>query len=287
MSASPRQLRRAKTDINGDIERFNVKLKKIKTNSEKLSRRSRPERKAKRLLQDMKSLPRPRSPSSCEAYLDVLSTIGDSTSGCEKKISKLAEKPDLSQAIDRALEKNSVKPLLEWPEKLWNKSAFKQLSIDSETGKLRENNTLLVRLMATWMMECGTVDTYLREDNGGGRRLLKYLVAQIDHWNPVLGRDLFRQCIIHCTSLPPPLLEILRSLRTEVNDLSVQVLLSAMLLGCYLPKAQRYGFSIEAVKQAMKSCNEPPKEISWMLERVYQCIAPKNQLRRLSSSVES
>lgn len=282
-------LRRTKTDSEGDIERFNAKLKKIKNNSEKLSRRSRPERKAKRLLNDLKALPRPCSPSTSEAFLDVLDTIGDKTKDCEIQILKLSERPDLSHAIKAALESDSLEPLLVWPERVWTKSAYRRLSMDKETGKLREDCSLTVRLLATWMKECiDSTQTYLRSDSGGGRKLFKFLFTELDPWKPVLNRHLFRQCIIHCMALPEPLLHILIRLRKEVPDLSAESLISAILLGCYLPKAQKEGFPLAEIQEAMRSCSNPPKECAWMMERVQQCVAPKKRRVRLSSSsVES
>lgn len=297
MSISPRQeLRRAKTDSEGDIERFNVKLRKIKSNteklkkksnSEKLSRKSRPDRKARRVIHDMKALPRPRSPSTSEAYLDVLNAIEISIPGCEKQILKLAQKPDLSQWIEQALNENSLKPLEQWPEKLWNKRAYRLLITDKETGELRENQHLTVRLLASWMKEYGTMETYLREDSGGGRKLFKYLLLHLDSWQPIERRDLFRQCIIHCMSLPPPLLQVLKQLRKEVRDLNAETLISAILLACYFPKAQQHGFNIQEIKVAMKSCSEPPKECMWMMERVRNSVAPKKRFHLSTSSVES
>lgn len=269
---SPRQLRRTKTVDEIEMERSSVKIRRIKSNSEGLSRRRHPERKAKHLLKDLQALPRPRSPSMSAEYLDALENISQQTPGNERKIARLTQRPDLSAAIAEAFEKNSIEPLVIWPERLWPKRAYRRLLIDPETKELREDHSLFVRLLAAWMQE-SRADTYLREDTGGGKRMFIAMVDALDNWIPNPDQDLFKQCIIHSIHLPYPLARILRMLRRAVPALKGDMLLAALMLNCYLPRANVAGCEFGQIKVAMQSCFSPPQDMAWMLEKALAALA--------------
>lgn len=280
---SPRQLRRTKTLNEIEMERSSVKIRRIKSHSEGLSRHRHPDRKAKHLLKDLQALPRPRSPSMSAAYLDALDIISQQTPGNEKKIAKLAQRPDLSKAIAEAFERNSIEPLITWPERLWTKRAYRRLLIDPETRELRDDHALFIRLLATWMHECDPL-TYLREDTGGGKRMFIVMVDTLDSWIPNPDQDLFKQCIIHCVKLPYPLARILRLLRRAVPLLLGDVLLSALMLNCYLPRAKAAGFEFGQIKDAMRKCFSPPHEMTWALEKVLAALAPTKKHNKIDRS---
>lgn len=285
-SLSPRQLRRTKTVDELEMEKSIVKIRRIKSSSEGLSRHRRPERKAKHLLNDLKAVPRPRSPSMTAAYLDALDNIKTHTSGSEKQISRLAERPDLSGAIDEALESGELAPLLNWPERLWTRRAYRRLIIDPSTKDLREEFPLAVALLAGWMKESSTSETYFREDTGGGRQMLKFLIDELDSWIPNPDQDLFKQCIIHCIKLPYSLSRILLSLRRAVKDLPADILLSSLLLTSYLPRAMKAGCKPDDMRMAMRQCFSPPKEMGWMVERALASLSPKKATQLVRRSVE-
>lgn len=259
-------LRRANTDTEFDTRRFNKKLEKIRSNSDQLSRRRHPQKRAERLLQDLKDIPRPRSPSLSQAYVETLEAIAEKTRGCEKAVQQLSERPDIRPAIHQALADSSIQPLLRWPEKLWHRSAFKRLVFDKH-GQPRDSG-LEVQLLAHWLAE-QSPDTYLRED-GGARRMFKYLVEELDPWKPASKINLFVQCALHCNQLPPRLLQILKQLRRCVPELSGSLLFSQLMLGSYLPRALERGFTEADIKEAMRSVVAPPERSRWILDSIWR-----------------
>lgn len=285
---SPRQLRRTKTENELEMERSIVKIRRIKSNSEELSRRRNPERKAKQMLKNLQSMPRPRSPSVSIEYMAVLENIKMQTPGHEQQIAKLAQRPDLSRAIADALKSNSLEPLLNWPERLWPERAFRRLLVDPETKELRTNCSLFIQLLATWMGDHSTPETYLREDDIGGKRMFIFMVNTLDSWAPHPNQDLFNQCVFHCIRLPYALARLLRRLRRAVPRLASDILLSALLLNCYLPRALTAGFKSQALTVAMRQCLSPPKEMSWLLEKALDSLAATkkhNQVQRQSLDI--
>jgi hypothetical protein len=282
---SPRQLRRAKTENELEVERSIVKIQRIKSNSEELSRHRNPERKAKQMLKTLQSLPRPRSPSISIEYMAVLENIKIQSPGHDQQIAKLAQRPDLSRAIADAVESNSLEPLLNWPERLWPERAFRRLLIDPETKELRSDCSLFVRLLATWVEDHSTPETYFREDDIGGKRMFIFMVNTLDSWVPQPNQDLFNQCVFHCIRLPYALARLLRRLRRAVPKLASDILLSALLLNCYLPRALTVGCKPQALTLAMRQCLSPPKELSWLLKKALDSLAATkkhNQVQRQS-----
>ncbi len=275
---SPRALRRTKTAYEFNTV-YKRELAKIKSNSEKLTRRKREsrEKKTPRLVEDLKRLPRPRSPSLAKAFQETAETVAANgltatTSNYTEQLAELQERHDLQDSINEAHRISKIGPLLAWDESLWNRSAFKLLFYP---GKHLESR-LGVYLLVHWLENQGP-GSYFRED-GGASRMLKFLVSELDSWRPTKKEkkknDLFSQCIEHCAILPQDLHTILSSLVKRVESLTGEIMFSALMLHVYLPQAKKAEFSLKSIKEAQRQCRDPPDDLKFSLKMVYALFTP-------------
>src|SRR3989338_2842527 len=276
-STSPRALRRAKTQEEFNY-RYKEHLKRIGSRSDQLRRKHNPNRKAERLLDELANLPRPRSASTSEAYLQALQEIRDNSPGYdnEMRIQELEKKPDLNYALHVARRSGSIVPLVGWPDSVWTADVFRRLLFRREV--VQEMGIKMTIALARQWLHGASENTEFRED-GAAKTLLIFIINELDDWkpDPNAAYSLFWQCCTHYTQLSDNLLQLLERLQTSLNILP-EVLLRAINLNEFMQRALSAGFSIAQTKKVMKQFLTPSPRRQQTLHDIYRLMFPSYQI---------
>lgn len=276
-STSPRALRRAKTQEEFNY-RYKEQLKRIGSQSDELRRKHNPGREADRLLDKIANLPRPRSASTSKAYLQALQEIRENSPSCdnEARIQELEKQPDLQHALHVARRSGSIIPLIGWPDSVWTTDVFRRLLFRREV--VQEAGIKLTIALARQWLRGASENTEFRED-GAAKTLLIFIVNELDDWKPNSSHppSLFRQCCIHYAQLSTDLLQILEALQMSLNLLP-EVLLRAINLNVFMPRALAAGFTTTQTKEVMKQFLTPSNRRQQTLHNIYRLIFPSYQI---------